>query len=74
MIINKELEIYMARKSADFEVIYHLPQNEEERQLLAIKLGELHLKIIKEVMNDKMIDITKKNKIISDIEKKILKK
>lgn len=61
----------MARKPAEFEVIFHLPKDEKGKQLLAKTLGEVHTKMIKEIMNRKINDAVQRNKMMAEIQKKL---
>lgn len=61
----------MARKSAEFEVIFHLPNEEKGKQLLAKTIGEVHTKMIKEIINRKVKDISQKNNIILEVQKRL---
>jgi len=61
----------MARKSAEFEVIFHLPNEEKGKQLLAKTIGEVHTKMIKEIINRKVNDISQKNNIILEVQKRL---
>jgi len=47
----------MARKPAEFEVVFHFPSEKGGKQLLAKTLGEVHTKMIKEIINRKVNDI-----------------
>ncbi len=61
----------MARKSADFEVVFHFPENDEGRKLLAKTLGNVHTKAIKEIIDKNVSDISKKNRIIMEVQNKL---
>lgn len=61
----------MARKSTDFNVVFHLPENEEAKQQLSKMIGELHVKLIHELLDKKTSDINKKNRIISEVLDKV---
>lgn len=61
----------MARKSVDFNVVFHLPENEEEKQQLSKIIGELHVKLIHEILDKKTSDIDRKNRIISEVLEKV---
>lgn len=61
----------MARKSIEFEVIFHFPREEEGRTLLAMALGDVHTKAIKEIIDKKTSDIGKKNRIIMEVQNRL---
>lgn len=61
----------MARKPAEFEVVYHFPSEEGGKQLLAKILGEVHTKMIREIINKKVNDIGQRNKIMTEVQKRL---
>lgn len=61
----------MARKPAVFEVVFHFPSEEGGKQLLAKTLGEVHTKMIKEIINKKVNDIGQRNKIMTEVQKRL---
>jgi hypothetical protein len=63
----------MARKSIEFEVVFHFPRNDEGKRLLAKAIGDVHTKAIKGVIDKNISDINKKNKIITEVQNKLLK-
>ncbi len=63
--------VHMARKPAKFEVIFHLPSDDMGNELLAKTLGEVHVKMIKEIMNRKIKDIGQRNKMMTEVQKKL---
>lgn len=64
----------MARKSIEFNVVFHFPKEDEGRCLLSKTMGEVHTKIIGEVTDRKIVDIDQKNKIITGVQKQLLGK
>lgn len=64
----------MARKSIEFEVVFYVPKDEKGKILLAKTLGEVHSKLIKEIINRKVDNVSQKNKMISEVQKKVMSK
>jgi hypothetical protein len=44
----------MARKSKEFETVFYYPNDEKGKILLAKTIGEVHSKLIKEIINRKV--------------------
>jgi len=62
----------MARKSKEFETVFYYPNDEKGKILLAKTIGEVHSKLIKEIINRKVDNENQKNKIILEVQKKIM--
>lgn len=72
MIITLE-RTFMARKSIHVDVKFIIPKEEDGKKVLAEAMGDVHIKIIKEILNKKEGRIKEKNYIYKQIQKELSK-
>lgn len=61
----------MPRKPVPCQINFHYPGEEEGKRLLAEVLGEVHTKIIKEILDTGIMEQREKNRVLAGIEKRL---
>lgn len=64
----------MARKPVQFDIEFYNPDTEEGRSLFSDTFGEIHMNLVRQVLDKKALDINKKKKLYTDVQNLCMEK